>query len=74
MTNRPDPRGFIRTLAIELIIYGVLLAAYFLLAVRFLGQPLTRLLENNLTLYALVGLSLIFVQRAVLVARASSTA
>lgn len=71
MTNRPDPRRFIRTLAIELIVYGVLLAAYFVLALRFLGQPLTRLLEDNLTLYAIAGLSLIFVQGAVLDAIAS---
>ena len=71
MNDRPGLRRLLRTLAVELIIYGVLLAAYFLFALRFLDQPLMRLLENNLTLYALAALGLIFAQGAVLDAIAS---
>jgi hypothetical protein len=61
-----NSRRFIRTLVIELAIYGVLLTVYFLVVLRFLGQPLTRLFDSNLPLYALAGLGLITAQGVVL--------
>jgi hypothetical protein len=61
-----NPHRFIRTLVVELTIYGVLLAVYFLVVLRFLGQPLTRLFDSNLPLYALAGLGLITAQGVVL--------
>lgn len=61
-----NSRRFIRTLAIELTIYGILLTVYFLLVLRFLGEPLTRLFDTNLPLYAVAGLGLITAQGVVL--------
>jgi hypothetical protein len=57
---------FIRTLVVELTIYGVLLAAYFMVVLRYLGQPLNHLFDTNLPLYALAGLGLIVAQGVVL--------
>lgn len=66
VTNRDrSKRIFIRFLT-ELVIYSLLLLAYFLLVLRLLGRPLTRVFHENLPLYAVVGLGLIVAQGVVL--------
>lgn len=57
-----DSRKLIRNFAIELVVYGVLVAVYFLLVLRWLGDWLTSLYENDLRIYAIVALVLIVVQ------------
>ena len=52
--------------AIELIIYALLVVAYFFLVLRLLGEPLNDLYTSNLTLYAVLALALIVVQAVVL--------
>ncbi len=53
-------------MAIELGIYGSLLVLYFLVVLRFLNQPLTRLFHANLIVYAPVALVLIAAQGVLL--------
>ena len=55
-------RELIRNFLIELAVYGVLLVIYFFVALRYLAEPLARLFENNLLVYAFMGLGLIVVQ------------
>ena len=59
-------RKLVRNFVLELIVYTGLVIAYFLIVLRFLGQPLKALFGTNLPLYALVALGLIVVQGAVL--------
>jgi len=56
----------IRNFLIEVAVYGVLLVIYFYVALRYLGEPLARLFDNNLLVYAVLGLGLIVVQAVVL--------
>ena len=55
-------RELIRNFIIELVVYGILLVAYFFLALRYLAAPLSRLFDNSLVVYAILGLILIVVQ------------
>lgn len=55
-------RRLIRNFMIELVLYGILVVAYFLVALRFLGDPLFRLFSDNLALYASASLLLIVAQ------------
>ena len=55
-------RELIRNFLIEMVVYGLLLVAYFFLALRFLAAPLSRLFDSNLIVYAFLGLILIVVQ------------
>jgi hypothetical protein len=55
-------RELIRNFIIELVVYGVLLVAYFFLALRYLAAPLSRLFDSSLIVYAILGLILIVVQ------------
>lgn len=64
--NGSDAGRLIRNFAIEVLVYAVLVLAYFLLVLRFLGQPLARLFSSNLLLYAILALVLIVVQGVVL--------
>jgi hypothetical protein len=52
----------IRNLAIELLVYSILLIAYFFVVLQYLGDFLTELFRDQLTLYAFLGLGLIVVQ------------
>jgi hypothetical protein len=52
----------IRNFLVELIVYGVLLVVYFFVALRYLSEPLEQLFNNDLIVYAVIGLSLIVVQ------------
>ena len=55
-----------RNLAIELIVYSILVVAYFVVALQFLGEWLARLFHSNLVTYALLSLGLIVAQGVLL--------
>jgi len=59
-------RILIRNLIIELIVYGVLLVIYFFAVLRFLGDFLINLFENQLLVYSFIGLGLIVAQAVLL--------
>lgn len=59
-------RVIIRNVIIELIVYGILLVAYFFLVLRSLSAVLIRYFETNLVMYAFLGLGLILAQGVVL--------
>ncbi|MGB3713852.1 MAG: hypothetical protein WA996_05410 [Candidatus Promineifilaceae bacterium] len=59
-------KTLIRNFAIELIVYAILVIAYFFLVLRTLGPWLTGLYDNNLRVYAIVALVLIVVQAVIL--------
>jgi hypothetical protein len=59
-------RVTIRNFIIELIVYGVLLVAYFFVVLRSLSAVLTRFFETDLVVYAFLGLGLILAQGVVL--------
>lgn len=52
----------VRNLVLELIIYGIMLVIYFFAVLRFLGQYLTDLYQNQIFFYAILSLVLIVVQ------------
>jgi len=58
-------RVFVRFL-VELVVYAVLLIAYFLSVLRFLGEPIGRMFRENLPLYGVLGLGLIIAQAVLL--------
>ena len=60
--KKTNLKVLIRNLAIELLVYSVLLVAYFFVVLQYLGDSLTDLFNNQLTLYAFLGLGLIVVQ------------
>ncbi len=60
------PKRFIINLIIEFIIYGGLVALYFLVILRYLNEPIKNLFDNNLTVYAIVSLILILLQGVLL--------
>ena len=62
----PMIRKMIGNFVIELIIYAILVVAYFLVVLRLLGGPLSDLYEDNLVLYAFLALGLVLVQAVVL--------
>ena len=59
-------RVLLRNFFVELVIYGVLVLAYFYLVLQFLESYLTRLFAENLQAYAVIGLLLIVLQGALL--------
>lgn len=59
-------KTLIRNFAIELLVYSVLLVAYFYLALRFLGDPLKALFDSNMVVYAVLALGLIVAQAVLL--------
>jgi len=59
-------KALIRNLLIEMVVYGGLLIVYFLLALRYLGEPLARMYSSNLKLYAVMSLVLIVAQAVAL--------
>jgi len=56
----------LRNFVIELIIYGTMVTAYSIVVLRLLGEPLSRLFDSNLGVYALVSLVLIVLQGVLL--------
>ena len=69
--QRINSRKLIRNLIIELLVYGILVAIYALLVLRWLGEPMRILFHKNLTFYSLAALALIVAQ-AVLLERLTS--
>ena len=65
-TKTPNIRILIRNFLIELVLYGVLVVGYFLVALRLLNNYLTGLFHSNLVLYAILALFLIVVQGVLL--------
>lgn len=61
-----ETKRLIRNFAIEVLVYAVLVLGYFMLVLRFLGEPLARLFSSNLLVYAIVALLLIVIQGVVL--------
>jgi len=59
-------RTLIINFIIEMVIYGILVVAYFYLVLRYLVVFLNGLYHNNLIVYAILGLILIVVQAVVL--------
>ncbi|MFN2303318.1 MAG: hypothetical protein ACK2TV_06245 [Anaerolineales bacterium] len=66
MKRKPDLQKLIRNFAIEMVVYAILLLIYFFAVLQFLGGLLYNLYENNTTLYAVIGLSLIVAQAVLL--------
>jgi uncharacterized membrane protein YcjF (UPF0283 family) len=64
MTKRT--KRLIRNSLLEVMIYGVLLAIYFLTVLSYLDEPLYNLFNQNLWVYAGAALLLIVVQAVVL--------
>lgn len=64
--DKKDRLRALRNLVIELLVYGTLVAIYALSVLQFLADPLARLYESNLTLYAWAALVLIVGQGVVL--------
>ena len=56
----------VRNFVIELILYSILVVAYFVVALRLLGEWLARLFHSNLVTYALISLGLIVAQGVLL--------
>jgi hypothetical protein len=63
---KPKTRRLLRNFIIEVIVYSILLLIYFLLVLRFLGEPLNALFQQNLTVYAGATLVLIVAQSVLL--------
>jgi membrane protease YdiL (CAAX protease family) len=59
---KPDVKQSLRSFAVECIVYGALVAAYFFLVLHFLGNWLNQLFHNDRTLYSFVALALIIGQ------------
>lgn len=56
----------LQSFAIELVVYGILVVAYFFLVLHFLGGWLADLDKSSIKLYALVSIGLIIGQAVVL--------
>jgi len=59
-------RIIIRNLIIEFVIYAILLVGYFFAVLRLLNDVLERFFENNIVIYAFLGLALIVAQGVLL--------
>jgi hypothetical protein len=59
-------RVIIRNLVIEFVIYAILLVGYFFAVLRLLDDILERFFENNIVVYAFLGLALIVAQGVLL--------
>jgi hypothetical protein len=59
-------RRLVLGIAIGVVAYVALIAGYFLLVLRPLGEPLKNLFVNNLILYAFVALALVVAQGVLL--------
>lgn len=68
MTEKTHPpvRLILRNLAIEMVLYGILLVGYFLVVLQYVAEPLADYFNSNLTAYAFIGLGLIIAQAVLL--------
>ncbi len=62
---RSNPRRIVRNFVIGLTIYFLLIAGY-VFALRWLREPLLKLYDHRMTVYALIGLALIIAQGIIL--------
>ena len=62
----PEARNTFFSFLIELVVYGLLVAAYFFLVLHFLGGWLADLDKRSVRFYALVAIGLIIGQSVVL--------
>ncbi|MBN2501060.1 MAG: hypothetical protein JXB38_09810 [Anaerolineales bacterium] len=65
-TEHSSFKVWLRKFLIELVLYGLLVVGYFFLALRYLGDPLARLFQDNLRYYAIASLLLIVAQGVLL--------
>ena len=56
----------LRNFILEMVIYGACVVVYFLLVLRFLGEPLAQLFKQNTALYGVIALILIVAQAVLL--------
>lgn len=63
---KPKTRRLLRNLVLEVIIYSILLLSYFLIVLRYLGEPLNELFHQSLIVYAGATLLLIVAQSVAL--------
>ncbi len=63
---KPKTRRLLRNLVLEVIVYSILLLVYFLIVLRFLGEPLNELFHQSLVVYAGATLLLIVAQSVAL--------
>ena len=63
---KSDARKALMSFAIELVVYGILVVAYFFLVLHFLADWLAHLDKESIRLYALVSIGLIIGQAVVL--------
>ena len=64
--KRMEPGILFRNLLIEIVIYSFLIFGYYLLVLRWLDDWLMTIFNTNLVYYAVVGLSMIFIQAVLL--------
>lgn len=62
MADKQKLSHWARIIIIPLVLYGLLLAIYYFLVLRYLGTPLIKLFDSNLTVYAFAALFLILAQ------------
>lgn len=65
-TLKPRTKRLLVNFILEVIIYSILLSIYFLVVLRFLGEPLKDLFNQNLVVYAGATLLLIVAQSVLL--------
>lgn len=63
---KAEARKTLFSFVIELVVYGFLIAAYFLLVLHFLGPSLAEIEKTHIRLYALLAVGLILGQSIVL--------
>jgi hypothetical protein len=63
---KPKTRRLLRNLVLEVIVYSILLLVYFLIVLRYLGEPLNELFHQSLVVYAGATLLLIVAQSVAL--------
>lgn len=63
---KSDTRKTLYSFAGELVVYGILVVAYFFLVLHFLGDWLANLNKENVKLYAFVAIGLIIGQAVLL--------
>ena len=59
-------RKGISVLLIEVLLYAVFMSLYIYLGLRYMGEPMYRLFNNNLSLYSVAVILLILVQAVLL--------
>ena len=64
--KKQEPKILLRNLLIEIIIYSILIFAYYFLVLRWLDDWLMTIFDSSLVFYSLAGLGLIFIQAVLL--------